>query len=211
MRQDISFLSENFKLEGIIYTPDAISEGPFPAAIVLHPHPQFGGSMYNNVVDAVCETLENSMIALKFNCRGVGRSEGHSSTTGKQEGIDVLAAINYLKTNEAVDQDKIVVIGYSWGTKIGFPVTHANPDVSLLIGISCPIGLWNYGYLRECSKPKLLIVGTFDQFAPLEKIQHLFDQLLDPKELFVLETDHFYMGQEGRMADKVSEFLKKAL
>ena len=194
-----------------MYSPDNTTEEPVPAAIVLHPHPQFGGSMYNNVVDAVCETLENSMIALKFNCRGVGRSEGQSSTTGKPEGIDVLSAIKYLKTNEAVDQNRIAFVGYSWGSYVGLPVTHNHADIKLVIGIACPVGLWNYGYLKECTKPKLLIVGTFDQFAPLDKIQRLFDKLLDPKELFVLETDHFYAGQEGKMADKVSEFLKKSL
>ncbi len=205
MRQDIEFLSDGLKLEGIMYGPK--NEGIFPAAVVTHPHPQFGGSMYNNVVDAICEELEGSIIALKFNCRGVGRSEGHSSG-GKEEGRDVLAAIEYLKTNKAIDPNKLVFIGYSWGTYVGLPVVYKNPDIKILIGISCPIGLWNYDYLRESDKPKLMIVGSHDSFAPKEKIQSLFNQLKDPKELFFLETDHFYVGQENNMARKVSEFIK---
>jgi len=166
--------------------------------------------MDNNGVDGVCDQVEGSMIALKFNCRGVGGSEGHS-TGGKEEGKDVLAAINYLKTNKAVDQKKLVFIGYSWGTYAGLPVTYNNPDIKLVVAISCPVGMWNYNYLRECTKPKLLIVGTHDQFAPLDKITQLFTQLSDPKELYTLKTDHFYMGQETNMANKVAEFLKKLL
>ena len=208
MRKNINFLSDGLRLEGVLYAPEA--EGPFPATIVLHPHPQFGGSMYNNVVDAVCEELESSMVALKFNCRGVGGSEGHSSS-GKQEGNDVLAAIEYLKSINMVDQKRIACIGYSWGTYVGLPVTYKNPDIKVLVGISCPVGLWNYNYLRECSKPKLLIAGIYDQFAPKLKIQQLFDQLLDQKELFFVETDHFYMGKENKMAKRVSEFLKTFL
>jgi alpha/beta superfamily hydrolase len=208
MRKTISFLSDNLKLEGVLYSP--ATQSNLAGAIVVHPHPQFGGSMDNNVVDAVCEQLENSMIALKFNCRGVGGSEGHS-TGGKEEGKDVLAAINYLKTNKAVDQKKLVFIGYSWGTFAGLPVTYKNPDIKLVVAISCPVGMWNYNYFKECSKPKLMIAGTHDQFAPLDKLTQLFNQLSDPKELFTLETDHFYMGQEKKMATKVTEFLKKFL
>ncbi|HUY00641.1 MAG TPA: PhoPQ-activated protein PqaA family protein [Candidatus Deferrimicrobium sp.] len=179
-----------------------------PAAIVLHPHPQFGGSMHNNVVDAVCEELENKMFALKFNCRGVGRSEGISSG-GVEEGKDIEAAFSFLKMIEGVDQNRIAFIGYSWGTYAGFPVTYKNPEIKLLIGISCPVGLWNYNYLQDCTKPKLLTVGTSDSFAPVEKIKKLFEALKDPKELFMLDTDHFYMGQEKTLAVKISTFLEE--
>jgi len=205
MKRNIFFPSDHLKLEGVLYYPG--NQNKLPGAVVLHPHPQFGGSIYNNVVDAVCEKLETSMVALKFNCRGVGRSEGQS-TGGKEEGKDVLAAINCLKTNKAVDPQKLIFIGYSWGTFVGLPVTYNNPDIKLLVGISCPLGMWNFDYLRECDKPKLMIGGAYDQFAPIDKIKRLFNQLSKPKELFILETDHFYAGQEAKMAEKVSEFLR---
>lgn len=210
MKKFVNFLSDEFNLEGVFYTPKAA--GMYPAAIVVHPHPQFGGSMDNNVVDAVCEELENSIIALKFNCRGVGRSEGNSSGE-KEMGRDVTAAINFLKTTELaqVDQKRIAFIGYSWGTYIGLPVTYKNPDIKLLVGISSPVGLWNFNYLKEADKPKLLTVGLHDSFAPIEKVKDLFNKLPDPKELFSLNTDHFWVGHEKALATKVSEFLHKFL
>jgi hypothetical protein len=206
MRKNVFFQSDHLKLEGVLYSPE--NQSNLPGAVVVHPHPQFGGSMHNNVVDAVCEELETSMIALKFNCRGVGRSEGHS-TGGQEEGKDVLAAINYLKTNKAVD--RLIFVGYSWGTYIGLPVSYKNPDIELLVAISCPVGLWNYDYLKDCDKPKLIIGGAYDQFAPIDKIKHLFNQLSKPKQLFILETDHFYGGQEKILVIKVTEFLKEFL
>ena len=84
MRKTISFLSDNLKLEGVLYSP--ATQSNLAGAIVVHPHPQFGGSMDNKVVDAVCEQLENSMIALKFNLRKVvGRDHPprHAHQTGK--------------------------------------------------------------------------------------------------------------------------------
>ena len=208
MKKSVSFLSDDLKLEGILYTPKEVDNSP--AAIVTHPHPQFGGSMYNNVVDAVCEELEHSMVALKFNCRGVGRSEGYS-TGGEVEGNDVRAAIEFLKSTETIDKNRIVFVGYSWGTYVGLPVTYQNPDISIIVGISCPVGLWNYNYLKDCAKPKLLTIGTYDQFAPKEKIEKLFKNLKDPKELFILETDHFYIGHEKNLATKISSFLAEFL
>jgi alpha/beta superfamily hydrolase len=206
MKSAIEFQSNILKLEGVLYYPEEGNN--FPAAVVTHPHPQFGGSMYNNVVDAVCEELENSMGAMKFNCRGVGGSEG-VSTGGEEEWQDVEAAIAFLKTHELVDPGRLAFIGYSWGTYVGLPVTYQNPDIKLVVGISCPVGMWNYGYLKNCQKPILLTVGKKDQFAPIGKIKKLFEALPDPKELFLLEADHFYIGYEHELATKVSEFVKK--
>lgn len=208
MKKGVIFQSEGLNLEGVLFAPE--TQENLPGVVVTHPHPQFGGSMYNNVVDAICEKLESSMVALKFNCRGVGRSQGRSSG-GKEEEKDVEAAIEFLKTTDIVNATRIAFIGYSWGTYVGLPVTYKNPDIKVVVCISCPVGLWNYNYLRECSKPKLMIVGSHDTFAPKDKTESLFNRLLDPKELFFVDTDHFYMGQEITMASKVSEFLERYL
>lgn len=208
MREKIFFQSNSFKLEGVLYSPQ-VGES-LSAAIVLHPHPQFGGSMDNNVVDAICDKLAEFIVVMKFNCRGVGRSEG-VSTGGQEEGRDVLAAISYLKSNAGVhiDPERIIFIGYSWGTYAGFPVVYLNPEIKMLVGIACPIGLWSYNYLEACKKPKLLITGSFDQFSPREKMQQLYDRLPEPKNLIVLETDHFYWGQERALANHVAEFIRQ--
>ena len=101
MKERVKFHCDELSLEGILDVPGGI--GPFPAVIVCHPHPLYGGSMDNNVVDSICEALaQASLISLKFNFRGVGRSEGEfSQGIGEQE--DVAAAISFITTVKEVD------------------------------------------------------------------------------------------------------------
>ena len=62
-------------LEGALTIPEGT--GTFPAIIVCHPHPLYGGSMHNNVINSVCEALaQSSLISFKFNFRGVDASQG---------------------------------------------------------------------------------------------------------------------------------------
>ena len=90
----VSFRSGRLLLEGAESAPPGT--GPFPAVLVCHPHPSFGGSMDNDVVRSVCEALfEKSIMTLRFNFRGVGKSEGRfGHGIGEQD--DVEAAISFL-------------------------------------------------------------------------------------------------------------------
>ena len=87
----VEFPCGEITLEGIFALPEG--EGPFGLVVVCHPHPLYGGNMYNNVVHAVCEKLGQKKIAwLKFNFRGVGESGG-SFAGGVGEKEDLKAAI----------------------------------------------------------------------------------------------------------------------
>ena len=81
----VTFPCGDLTLEGVTSVPEG--EGPFPAVAVCHPHPLQGGMMDNNVVFAVCRSLMRASIAsLRFNFRGVGRSEGrHDEGAGEQD------------------------------------------------------------------------------------------------------------------------------
>ena len=58
-----------------------------PIALVLHPHPQHGGTMNNKVVYSLYQTfVEREFSVLRFNFRGVGRSQGERSDPGHQVG-----------------------------------------------------------------------------------------------------------------------------
>ena len=71
--QRIEFPCGNIALEGMISIPE--DPGPWGLVVVCHPHPLYGGDMFNNVVHAVCEDLGKKGLAWqKFNFRGVGKS-----------------------------------------------------------------------------------------------------------------------------------------
>jgi len=101
----VSFPSGELSLEGISVIPEGA--GPFPAVIVCHPHPLYGGNMDNNVVSSLCETLtQASLASFKFNFRGVGGSQGEfGQGIGEQE--DVAAAISFISTVKRVDSKRI--------------------------------------------------------------------------------------------------------
>ena len=106
-----TFKSGSLKLEGVFFLPDG--NRPSPCVIVCHPHPLYGGSMDNNVVDAVCEILAlASIAAFKFNFRGVGHSQGRYDE-GRGEGEDAKNAIAYVSTLKNINPARLGLCGYS--------------------------------------------------------------------------------------------------
>ena len=206
----IIFSCGELSLEGVL----AISEGngPFPAVIVCHPHPLYGGSMDNNVVNSISEALTQvSIIAFKFNFRGVGRSEGaFSGGIGEQE--DVKAAISFVTKVKEVDSKRVGLAGYSAGVTFAFPVAFNNPQIKALAAVSPPLSMSNFDFLKGCLKPKFLICGTRDDLIPISQFLNFCQNLPDPKENYSIEgADHFWWGYESVIAAKVANFFARVL
>jgi len=206
----VSFPSGELLLEGVVVTP----EGPrrFPAVIVCHPHPLYGGSMNNNVICGISETLtQASFVSFRFNFRGVGCSEGEFDQ-GVGEQADVRAAISFVSTLKEVDSQRIGLAGYSAGAGFALPVSFDDARIKALVAISPPLSMFNFDFLRSCPKPKFLISGSRDNFAPTEQFLEFCNSLLDPKECETIEgADHFWWGYESRLAAKVTAFFVKVL
>ena len=122
-------------LEGLLRLPDGMaasaSDGearPAHAAVVCHPHPQFGGTMHNKVVFRLAAALvEHGIPALRFNFRGVGRSTG-SYDEGRGEADDVRAALAALAAR--YPGVPLLLAGFSFGAWVGLPVGCADPRVT---------------------------------------------------------------------------------
>ena len=201
--RDIYFGPENLKLHGVISHGDAPGSA---AAIICHPHPQFGGNMNNNVVLGVeKELVDAGFTAMRFNFRGVGRSAGEFDN-GIGEKDDVRWAVDALAADGAVGG--IVIVGYSFGAVAALPVAAEDPRVSALAGISPPTVMADFGYLSACAKPKLLIAGSADDFCDHKKIKPLASGPNDSFELLP-GVDHFYIGQELRAGGLVCDFVQR--
>jgi uncharacterized protein len=206
----VSFRSGQLLLEGIIAIPTG--PGPFPAVIVCHPHPSFGGSMDNNVVVNICEALyEKSIMTLRFNFRGVGKSEGHfGHGVGEQE--DVKAAISFLVAEKQTDSTRVAFAGYSAGAVFGLPVAAVDARVRAMAAISLPLGMMDLDVVRNSPKAKLFIQGSKDDFASQNDLIEFCRSCIEPKKCQVIEgADHFWQGHEAAMAETVSDFLSGAL
>ena len=206
----VSFSSDGLFLEGILAIPEGA--GPFPAVIVCHPHPLYGGSMDNNVVNSLSETLaQASLVSFKFNFRGVGGSQGEFGQ-GIGEREDVEAAISFISTEREVDSKRIGLAGYSAGAGFALPVGFNDDRIRALAAVSPPLSMLDFDFLKSCPKPKLLISGSRDDLIPINQFLEFCQNLPEPKECEGIEgADHFWWGYESRLAAKVTAFFTKVL
>ncbi len=204
------FKSENLQLEGILSLPEG--KKPFPAVIVCHPHSQMGGSMHNSVVDSICEALlARKLVAFKFNFRGVGGSQGGFGN-GQGEQADAHSAIEYIAGLMEIDKKRLGLAGYSAGAAWGIGGTCCEDAVKAVVAVSPPLSIFDFSFLKECAKPKLVITGDQDRFVEIQAYQRFCFQLVSPIESMVIQgADHFWSGYEITMANKVADFFASCL
>jgi uncharacterized protein len=208
-QQRITFTSGNLKLEGVLYLPEG--DGPFPCVIVCHPHPLYGGSMDNNVVDAVCNALvQASIAAFKFNFRGVGRSQGRYDD-GRGEGEDAKAAITFVATLDQTDTARIGLCGYSAGAAFSLPACWNDVHVKAIAAISPPLEMFDFSFIADCTKPLLLVSGSYDDFTPAERFIEFCTDMSEPSEQeLIVGADHFWCGHEPKLAERIASFFSTA-
>jgi len=197
-------------LEGILIIPEGA--GLFPAVIVCHPHPLYGGSMDNNVVSSLSKTVtQASLASFKFNFRGVGRSQGEFGR-GIGEREDVEAAISFISTVKEVDSKRIGLAGYSAGAGFALPIGSNDARIKALAAVSPPLPMFDFDFLKSCPKPKLLISGSRDDLMPTDQFLEFCRNLAEPKEYESIEgANHFWCGYESRLAAEVVAFFTKVL
>jgi len=198
-------------LEGYLELPDL--PPPLPAVLLCHPHPLYGGNMSNNVVMSVGSKLnEDGFAVLRFNFRGVGRSEGFFDD-GVGEVEDARAALAFLSEREEIDPGRLGILGYSYGGKIGFSMGVREERAKVLAGVS-PIHV--PGVLMGCSKPKLIICGTDDDVIDLPSIIQEVEQAGGPEtlnlEMKIIDgADHFWWGDEKQLGELAAGFFARFL
>ena len=182
------------------------TRAPRLTALVCHPHPQFGGTLHNKVVfRAAKAAVQAGLAALRFNFRGVGKSEG-AFDEGAGERDDVRAALDLLVAR--FPGSPVCLMGFSFGAWVGLAVGADDPRVRLLIGLGLPVASTGLGFLRNVSKPKLIIQGTEDVYGPRGQIEDLFRSLPEPKRIHWVEgADHFFTGRLDEVQAVIRAFL----
>ncbi len=195
------------KLEGIFEFPEILSEPP-QVALALHPHPLYGGNMFNNVTSKLASGLVKVGIAtLRFNFRGVGGSGGEHGE-GIAEIDDVMAALSFIDRYKGVDSSNIILAGYSFGCWVGMKAASTEKRPLRLICVSPPVDIYDFSFLSYEARPKLLIAGDKDFVCSKKKFLDLAENIPAPKRIVVLPgADHFHSGGEQKVVDSVVEFL----
>ncbi|MGC1188245.1 MAG: alpha/beta fold hydrolase [Candidatus Acidiferrales bacterium] len=184
-------------LEALFWDLSAADGAPRFAAVVCHPHPLFGGTMHNKVVYQAAKTLHRAGLpVLRFNFRGAGLSQGeHDNGRGEQD--DVRAALDFLA--QQFPGVRLLVAGFSFGAWVGLRVGCEDARVAALAGLGMPVGNVDASYLSSCTKPKLLVSGDRDQFAPKEKLEAIVANLSGQAKkstdlVLIAGADHFFTG-----------------
>ncbi len=204
----VTFESGDLTLEGMIASPAGTE--PRRAAAVCHPHPLYGGSMHNNVVDAALDALwSRGFATLRFNFRGVGASQGEFDN-GRGETDDALAAIRFLTARNGVRPEAAVLAGYSFGAMVAVRAAEEQSSVAAIAAIALPIGMIDAAALGSIKKPIVLLAGDQDSYCPAKHLTTLAERLGPSAQLKIIPgADHFFAGHEREITAALFEALSK--
>jgi len=174
--------------------------------VICHPHSLMGGSMYNNVVEAIQEAFAAENIStLRFNFRGVGGSTGvYGEGVGEKE--DIIAVSEYLKK---LGLKGIFFAGYSFGAWVGSKILIEKDNPFFCsICVSPPVDYFDFEWKKLKNKIDYIVCGDADQFCSLDVLISEAEKINSPMEI-IPGADHFYMGKEKVLVHILREFVFK--
>ena len=203
--KQVTFRSGDLTLEGLLASPG----GEAPAAVVCHPHPMYGGSMYNNVVDAILAAIwQLGYSTLRFNFRGVGASEGEHDG-GRGEADDAAAAMTFILSQSGVRKAGAVMAGYSFGAMVAVTAGYEHAEVSRIVAVALPLSMTEARVPVGASKPLLLVSGDHDSYSPVAGLTALREKIGKSARLEIIKgADHFFGGSEAELSRVIEAALR---
>lgn len=172
-----------------------------PIALILHPNPQRGGTMNNKISYSLFQTFaDQGFSTLRFNFRGVGRSQGEFAY-GEGELSDAAAALDWLQSvNPAASS--VWVAGFSFGAWIGMQLLMRRPEIHGYVSISPPANIYDFNFLAPCPNEGLIVQGDKDQVVNIESVNKLVEKLKDQRgqngvDYRVIEGAGHFFNNEG--------------
>ena len=197
MERLIQFDSGDLQLEGLL---DHGKSGK--RAIITHPHPLYGGDMYNPVVEYIARAYKSKdYTTLRFNFRGVGNSQGRYDD-GMGEKQDVLSAISFLKENRS---DPIDLAGYSFGAWVIALLGCSDISNGSMVMVSPPVAFIDFKNIKPLPCLKLVVTGDRDEIAPAGQVQAMIPSWNPESQFEKIEfADHFYSGALTKLETAIS-------
>jgi alpha/beta superfamily hydrolase len=209
--------------EVIFNGPDGRLEGRYhpakdpsaPVALVLHPHPLHGGTMNNKVAYNIYHAFaRNGFSVLRFNFRGVGRSQGEFDH-GIGELSDAAAALDWLQQQNP-NAASYWMGGFSFGSWIGMQLLMRRPEIENFLAISPPAGKYDFSFLSPCPAPGLIVQGDEDSVVSEEEVTKLADKLSKQKGTtvdyrIVFGADHFFRKTMEKLNSHMDEYILNSL
>ncbi|HRY08235.1 MAG TPA: alpha/beta hydrolase [Hyphomicrobiaceae bacterium] len=182
-----------------------------PIALVLHPHPQFGGTMNNQVVYALYHTFAaRGFSVLRFNFRGVGRSQGYWDG-GPGELADAACALDWLQLVKP-DAKYCWIAGVSFGTWIAMQLLMRRPEIDGFVCVAPPSNLYDFSFLAPCPSSGLMINGEKDRVVPSQSVAELSAKLKTQRGIkidheVVPGANHFFENKIDELTEVVGGYV----
>ena len=184
-----------------------------PIALVLQPHPQYGGTMNNRIVQLMYNIfLENGFSVIKVNFRGVGKSDGVFDN-GQGELSDAAAALDWIE-RQNLDYSQCWVSGFSFGSLICMQLIMRRPEVNNFIAVSPQPNVYDFSFLAPCPTSGKVIYSDNDELVTKESVDELDKRIKSQKGVEVMfskikNSNHFFKEKEKDLKSEIEEYLKE--
>ncbi len=209
--------------EVIFPGPEGRLEGRFnpgprpraPVAMILHPHPQGGGTMNNRIVQSLYQTfVRRGFATLRFNFRGVGKSQGVFDN-GVGELSDAASALDWVQSIHPEAQTTWIA-GFSFGAWIGMQLLMRRPEIKGFISIAPPANMYDFTFLAPCPSSGIIIQGTGDEVVTPNAVQKLVDKLRTQRHITIHHDEirganHFFEHEQAELMSSVDRYLDMRL
>ena len=209
--------------EVIFPGPEGRLEGRFnpgprpraPVAMILHPHPKAGGTMNNRIAQALYQTfVRRGFATLRFNFRGVGRSEGVFDN-GIGELSDAASALDWVQSIHPEAQQTWVA-GYSFGALIGMQLLMRRPEIKGFISIAPPANMYDFTFLAPCPSSGIIVDGENDEVVPPSAVLKLVEKLKTQRHITIHHStipgaNHFFQNEMDLLMGEVDGYLDMRL
>ncbi|MEL6318210.1 MAG: alpha/beta hydrolase [Pseudomonadota bacterium] len=209
---EVIFQGPEGRLEGRFHE---IKEKDSPIAIVLHPDPRLGVSMNNRVVYETHHLFHRlGFSVLRFNFRGVGRSQG-AFDSGIGELSDAASALDFLQQIKP-DARQCWVAGFAFGAWIGMQLLMRRPEISGFISIAPPANLYDFSFLAPCPSSGLVINGDRDRIVPPPEVEKFVAKLKTQRGITITheqvpDANHVFEGKVEPLIDSIEDYLRMRL
>lgn len=185
-----------------------------PLALILHPHPLHGGTMNNKVAYALYQIFSNrGFSTLRFNFRGVGRSQGEYDK-GEGELSDAAAALDWMQSINP-NSKSVWVGGFSFGAWIGMQLLMRRPEIDGFISVAPPTNMFDFSFLAPCPAGGLIVQGDQDDIVPQDGVNLLVERLVEQQKVnidfqVVEGANHFFTDRIDQLVATVHGHLDQA-
>ncbi len=186
-----------------------------PIAIILHPHPQHGGTMNTKMVYLLYHIFaEQGFSVLRFNFRGVGKSQGRFDD-GIGELADTTNCLDWLQQQNPMSKN-VWMGGFSFGSWVGLQLMMRRPEISGFVSIGTPASMFDFSFLSPCPSKGLMLHGEKDEIAPVESTSRLYNNLckqsgVDINYQIIDGADHYFSKHLLNVKNVISDYLQERL